>query len=201
MLILCRHGLTPWSARRTFLSVTDAPLSEEGRRQCAKLRATFEKLAVEKVFSSPACRCLQTAEIVAPSIEPELRVELREIDFGLWEGLAPEDVEAAYPGQLALRAAAPATFRPPEGESFEDVARRLRPFLADLLRVGASSTLIVSHRGTLGSLERLLRGYAIRDPRVASLREAEFHIVRSSDRAIPGPIQKLPSESSKTSCQ
>lgn len=107
-------------------------------------------------------RCLQTREIVAAAIPFAVRDELREVDFGTWEGKTLAWLESYDPGRVSERHREPVTFRPPEGESFADIAPRLGNLVDSLDEEG--TLLIVSHRGTLGVLERLLRGLSLRAP-------------------------------------
>jgi broad specificity phosphatase PhoE len=120
-------------------------------------------------------RCLQTREIVAPALPFTIEEALHEVHFGDWEGKTAEWLERHQPDELARRRRDPATFRPPGGESFEDVAQRVRTLLERIRADGA--TLVIGHRGTLGVLERLLRGLPLQSQIVRPLEPAEFHVI------------------------
>lgn len=171
-VLLVRHGETAWNAQGRFVSSTDLPLSEEGVAMLRRLAPT-SPLAVHRVFSSPAKRALQTARILFPQHDIEIAVELRELDFGEWEGLTPAEVMQSFPESLYHRQADPIRFRPPEGENFEDVSLRLRRWLS---RVGSlpPSAAIVAHRGTLAVLERILRNLNLADRSVNGLAPGEL---------------------------
>lgn len=140
-------------------------------------------------------RCLETLELACPGVPAEVRSELREIDFGEWEMLTAEDVRDRWPEQFDQRSNDPVRFRPPHGESFADVASRVAPIL-DELREG-KNVLVVSHRGTLAVLERLLRGLPIDYRNVAPIEPAGVRFVSSSDV----PRHATPSDVSNTSLQ
>ncbi|HEV3090809.1 MAG TPA: histidine phosphatase family protein [Candidatus Cybelea sp.] len=171
-IILCRHGETAVNAAGAFLSRQDVELSERGRAQCERLRDALSAHAFARVLVSPMRRCLQTREIVAPHLPFDVVDALREVDFGAWEGKTLEWLERTDPVALAQRRGAPVHFRPPQGESFADVAQRLPAVLQKLEDEG--NVLVIGHRGTLGVLERLLRRLPLESQEVQPLEPAEF---------------------------
>jgi broad specificity phosphatase PhoE len=197
-LILCRHAATTHNIEHRFLSTTDLPLSVLGHRQCQNLRDRLKNHSFSRVLCSPSLRARQTADAIAGDLTVEINADLREIDFGSWEGLTAGDVEQRFPGQLTLRAKAPAAYRPPGGESFLDVALRLKSLSYCLLQT-QDSMLVVSHRGTLAVLERLLRGIPVDSSNIAAIETADYHVVDLT--RISCPDQSTPSGDSKTSCQ
>ena len=194
-VVLVRHGQTDVNAQGRFLSRSDPPLNEIGRAQASKLASAIAALDAPTIFASPMRRCVETAQLAAPYLQPVLCEELREVDFGQWESLTTEEVEARYPGELDRRGQSPVEYRPPGGESFADVARRLGALLAELHKERCA--VIVSHRGTLGVLERLIRGLALGDRSVVPLEPAQMRVLD----VIVWPSHGRPSSSSKTSDQ
>ncbi|WP_434095758.1 histidine phosphatase family protein [Streptomyces lavendulae] len=160
-LVLLRHGatlLTP--GRRISGSGGSNPgLSPAGRLQA---RATAEALArrggIEAVVTSPMRRCRETAQAVAARLGLGLQVEqdLREADFGAWEGLTFAEVRERHPQDLDAWFASPDS--PPTGtdETVRRVARRAAAVRDGLLARHAGGTvLVVSHVVPLRSLLRL----------------------------------------------
>jgi len=176
MIVLCRHGSTDENAAGTFLSTGDPSLNYLGRAQCERAREALAEMDFDVAFTSPMRRCLESLAIIAPDTPSNQSRDLREVDFGVWNGKTREWVQNNDPDGLARRAADPVNFRPPGGESFADVAERLRTF-ADAIRGDARSVLIVGHRGTLGVLERLLRGLALGSSEVIPLEPGEFRVL------------------------
>jgi alpha-ribazole phosphatase len=175
-IVLCRHGVTETNIAGRFLSRTDVPLSPLGIAQCRHLQIELEAFDFERCLVSPMRRCLETREIVAPQPPFEIEAALREIDFGTWEGETLEWLQANDPLELAHRRRDPVHFRPPQGESFADVAQRLQPVVEKLRR--PLRWLVVAHRGTLGVLERLLRDLPLESQVVKGLEPAQFRVVR-----------------------
>jgi alpha-ribazole phosphatase len=109
-----------------------------------------------RVWSSPARRCLAVAEAVATNLgcEPSIDPQLRELDFGAWEGLPWVDVARA---DLDRWAAAPLDFAPPGGETGKALLDRVAVFHRKLIGQNAD-TVVISHGGPLKLLAALLEG-------------------------------------------
>ncbi len=139
-LLVVRHGVTAFTLEKRFSGTGDPPLVEQGRLQ-AKLIA--ERLVarggVDLVVSSPLARCRETAATIAGALHAELTVEddLREVDFGVWEGLTFATVEERWSRELALWLGDTA-ISPPDGESYEELRLRV---------VAAQQRLVNRHRG------------------------------------------------------
>ncbi|MBV8149720.1 MAG: histidine phosphatase family protein [Candidatus Eremiobacteraeota bacterium] len=176
MIVLCRHGATDENLAGAFLSTNDPPLNDVGRAQCERVRNAIGGIALDVAFTSPMRRCTESLAIIAPGVACESRDALREVDFGDWNGKTREWLLVHDPEGLAQRAADPANFRPKGGESFADVAIRLQPF-AGSIEGDERNVLIVGHRGTLGVLERLLRGLSLDSSEVAPLETGEFRVL------------------------
>jgi broad specificity phosphatase PhoE len=139
-LVLTRHGLTTRSYPEQHLGQTiDASLSDEGRTQAVALAERIAPITFERIVSSPLLRARQTAEAIAtapcathrPPVESDPR--LLEMDYGAWEGLTYDEIDAHDAGLRRAWEGDPAGLRCPGGESGEDVAARARDFLAALL--------------------------------------------------------------------
>jgi len=88
-LLLVRHGETDWNAEGRLQGHTDRPLSDYGRRQARELAGDLEDEALEAIYSSDLARARETAEIVGERLDLPvvLDPDLREKDWGTWEGL------------------------------------------------------------------------------------------------------------------
>jgi broad specificity phosphatase PhoE len=88
-LLLVRHGETDWNAVGRLQGHTDRPLSDFGRRQAEQLAADLEGEELEAIYSSDLARGRETAEVVGErlGLRVALDPDLREKDWGTWEGL------------------------------------------------------------------------------------------------------------------
>lgn len=81
LILLVRHGATVLNEQKRYQGSTDTPLSEKGRSALKR-----SDLCPEEVFVSPMIRASQTAEILFPGVEQSPVWDLREMDFGAFEG-------------------------------------------------------------------------------------------------------------------
>ncbi|GII59112.1 bifunctional RNase H/acid phosphatase [Planotetraspora thailandica] len=148
-LIMLRHGETPLSAEKRFSGLGDPALTAGGlaQAQAAAVRLSRAPYAVDVIVSSPLARARQTAEALAGRTGVTVVVEddLRETDFGAWEGHTFAEIQESWPGELAAWLADPET-APPGGESFAAVARRVERAQARIVEKHQGKTvLVVSH--------------------------------------------------------
>ncbi|MBC8015134.1 MAG: histidine phosphatase family protein, partial [Sporomusaceae bacterium] len=101
---------------------------------------------------SDLMRAVQTAEFIAKphSLQTVVLQELREVNFGLWEGLSYEEIMATWPEILTAIYSKPGADCIPGGESFDDVQRRTAIGLAKCIANHEEETIVVvSHGGTM----------------------------------------------------
>jgi probable phosphoglycerate mutase len=136
-------------------------LTEAGRGQATAAHAALEGIPFDRVVTSGLPRTLQTARIVAPTVEPEHNDALREIESGELRGVDPAEVEAMM--TAAFRGVVPGDARFLGGESIDELFDRVLPEL-DALLADASwdVVLLVLH----GGVNRALLGRALTDDRV-----------------------------------
>jgi probable phosphoglycerate mutase len=144
---LLRHGQTEHTPERRFSGSSDLPLSELGRAEAQAAARSLAGRGIDVVVSSPLQRCRQTAQAAADvlGLPVEVEQDLRELDFGEWEGLTGAEARERNP--LAVRRFFGATdVRAPGGESIADVSARVARARARILERHAGRTvLVVSH--------------------------------------------------------
>lgn len=149
-VLLIRHGRVVGDADRRFLGRTDWPMSEEGE---AQIRALAERLrarfAIEAIYCSDLGRSRRTAELLVEGREAPIHVRaaLLEIDMGAWDGALRRDVSSSQPVEFELRGRDFASYRPPGGESFSDLAARVLPCWRSLLASEETGVIAVSGHG------------------------------------------------------
>lgn len=151
-VVLLRHGDTRLSPERRFSGVgsADLGLSATGRDQarCAAGSALLREVTFSKILTSPMTRCQETAQIVAAVLGVSVSIDpyLREMDFGLWEGMTFDEVEKRYPEDLhrwKRSASAPPTG---SSETFAAVVDRMRAVAERFAsRYAGASVVAVTH--------------------------------------------------------
>ena len=163
---LVRHGQTNWNLEGKIQGKTDIPLNEAGLRQAEFLAAALENRKLEAVYASPLSRALATAELVArqSGLTVQILPQLREVDFGLWEGKGWREVEASYGEDFRRWDQDPARAAPTGGESRESCKKRCRQAIEELIRREEHCVALVAHGGILVHLiDYLLRNQMQRE--------------------------------------
>ena len=157
---LARHGQTA-APSGVAIGRTDVLLAAAGRRQARALAERLAGVRLARVYASDLRRSRETAEPVATNhgLPVEVTTDLRELDFGAWEGRRLEDLWNESPAEAGdweadLRRM-PASF----GETFDELESRISRFASGLPRRG--DALVVAHRGSLAVLYAQLSGASI----------------------------------------
>ncbi|WP_020177657.1 histidine phosphatase family protein [Methylopila sp. M107] len=151
-LIFVRHGETDWNVANRLQGQTDIPLNAKGRDQAdavgRDLAKAFPDLSGHAFIASPLSRAAETMRRVRAGLGLDPAAfgfddRLREMTFGRWEGLTFDEIRAREPKAMKARDADRWGHRPPDGESYADVATRVAALLSEL----AGPTVLVSHGG------------------------------------------------------
>ena len=169
-IIFVRHGETAYNAENRLQGQLDIPLNARGREQArsvgrtlgARIGNEIERLEAAGAFiASPLVRARQTMDIVRDAIglSPgcyRLDARLKELSFGVWEGLTWREIEAGDPNDVRARSKDKWSFAPPNGESYAMLAQRVRTWLDEL----TGDAFVVSHGGVARALMALIAGVA-----------------------------------------
>ena len=150
-IIFVRHGQTEWNVLGRYQGQTDIALSPLGIEQAEKLAAYFPVDKVEAVYSSDLVRAMTTARCVADrfglTVEP--RAELRELNFGDWEGLTYDEIVAKWPDALNNFFQHPDVLEIPHGESFPKLRERALDAVEDIVARHPNQTVAVFAHGAI----------------------------------------------------
>ncbi|MEU7869855.1 histidine phosphatase family protein [Dactylosporangium sp. NPDC049140] len=145
-MVVVRHGETSYTAEKRYSGRGDIPLSPLGHQQAAQAAVRARALAPDlaAVITSPLKRCLETAAALG-DVPLIVEDDLIECDFGEWEGLTYAEVRERY-GAEQDRWLASTAVPPPGGESFQQVAMRVRRAVRSLQdRFDGRQIAVVSH--------------------------------------------------------
>jgi broad specificity phosphatase PhoE len=160
-LYYIRHGETDWNVEGRLQGRRDVPLNARGREQAAHCGEILRDLFTQRnrdpasldYVSSPLLRARETMDLARAAlglaaqgyaIEPRLT----EISFGQWEGFTIAQLRMSDPQRVAAREHDKWRFVAPGGESYEQVAARMRDWYAGLSR----DTVVAAHGGTARGL-------------------------------------------------
>ncbi len=167
-IVMLRHGETVGNSSVRFHGSGDVALSDEGRVQ---MRAASRKLRQEVfdlVVASSLRRSWEGAWIVGGGAPVRLESDFREIDFGRWEGMTAQEIESSEPTLYREWQSRGPGFEFPGGEPRADFRERVSSGLERLQHSGATSVLLVVHKGIVRSIAEELLGQAL-EPDVPAL--------------------------------
>jgi broad specificity phosphatase PhoE len=118
-LWLVRHGETEWSRSGRHTGTTDVPLTREGELQARAIGHLLAGRLFDRVLSSPMARARRTAELAGFGDRTQSSDDLREVDYGDFEGLTTDEIWQMHPGWELFRDGCPS------GESPDQVRARM----------------------------------------------------------------------------
>jgi broad specificity phosphatase PhoE len=159
-LVLVRHGETEAAKTGVIAGRLDPPLSERGVEQVQAIGAWLSAAPLAAVYSSTSGRALASARVIAEphGLEPVPEHDLREIDFGVIEGLTFAQVAERHPEIAAAWLSHPHELAFPGGECVASLRERVvRAVDAIVRRHPGAAAALVCHAGPI----RLLVGDAL----------------------------------------
>jgi broad specificity phosphatase PhoE len=117
-VVLVRHGETEWSRSMQHTGTTDLPLLPEGEAQAREVVPRLAQREFALVLSSPMQRARRTAELAGFGDRVEIDDDLRERNYGEYEGRTTKEIRVERPGWDVWRDDCPG------GETLDQLASR-----------------------------------------------------------------------------
>lgn len=159
-IYLVRHGETAWNASGKFQGHSDVPLSDRGKEQAKAIAQRLALESIDSIYCSDLSRASETADIIAQphNLKVTSLAELREINFGKWEGLTFDEISEKY-GELSTNWwTRPLTTQIPSGERLQEVVKRCSKAINSIVTSHSGETVVVvAHGGII----RLIVGIAL----------------------------------------
>ena len=134
-LWLIRHGETEWSLSGAHTSRTDIPLTERGKERATEIRNYLAQRKFTLVLASPLERARETCRIAGYADVAQIEENLREWDYGIFEGRTTADIRKDQPDWSIWDSPVP------EGEPVEHVAARAQKVIDRALQAGGDVAL------------------------------------------------------------
>ncbi len=126
-LWLLRHGATEWSRNGRHTGNTDLPLLPEGEEQARRLAPALAGHPFAGVLTSPLQRARRTCDLAGLGAQASLCSELREWDYGAYEGLTTAEIRQTVPAWTVWSHGCP------QGDTAETVQRRCEQVIGQAL--------------------------------------------------------------------
>jgi len=153
-ITLLRHGLCDGEAEGRYVGHTDAPLTRAGRSQLHQMREELVYPEAGALFVSPLKRCIETANILYPELNPIDLPGLKEYFFGEFENKTPEELQN-HPLFARWIAGEPG-LTPPFAEDLTRFQTRINETFVKLcdglLKTGTQNCVVVVHGGVIMAL-------------------------------------------------
>lgn len=154
-LYIVRHGESTWNALNKIQGSSDIELTEMGLMQARMLSKRLRTEKIDAIYSSDLKRAYLTASIIANELNLDVKKlpELREIAFGVWEGLTVNEIQNLYKDIYDLWRTNPVKAIIEGAETLKDVQNRILNGTYKLIdKYKNKNILIVSHGTSIKSL-------------------------------------------------
>ncbi len=170
-IVVVRHGETEWSMAGKHTGRSDPPLAAVGRRRATALAAALGGHDFERVLCSPLKRARETCELAGFGLRAEICGDLREWDYGDYEGLTSAEIRARVPDWNLWRDGAPG------GELPAQVGARADLVLAMVRTGGGGDTIAFAHGHLLRVLAARWIGLEVAGGRLLALSAAGIGVL------------------------
>ena len=126
-LWLLRHGATEWALNGRHTGSTDIPLVPQGEAEARALAPLLAQHTFDAVYCSPLQRARRTCELAGLSGQAQREPDLREWDYGRYEGITTAEIRQSVPGWTVF------SHPCPEGESLAQVQERCERLITRLV--------------------------------------------------------------------
>ena len=150
LLYVMRHGLTNWNQSRRIQGHLDPPLNATGRAQARLSGLRLARSGATALYCSDLQRACETARLVgrATGLQVIQNVGLREINFGVWQGLSSQEIRQRHPDVYAARRDNPYDVAPAGAETWREFYDRAVQTVDEILAYEqAGPVVLVTHSG------------------------------------------------------
>ncbi|MBS0629084.1 MAG: histidine phosphatase family protein [Verrucomicrobia bacterium] len=176
-IYLIRHGETEWTLSKKHTSLTDIPLTENGRKQVVWLKDKLAEKKFKKVLCSPLLRAKETCQLTALFEHAEVDPDLVEWNYGDYEGKTTAEIREIRPKWSIFNDGAP------NGESIGDVSARAMRIIAKARAVPGDVAIFSS-----GHFLRALAAKWLNKP----VTEGKFFLLSTASLSILGYERETP---------
>lgn len=166
-IFVVRHGQTIWNKEARMQGAADSPLTELGILEASKLGEALRDREIDKIYTSPLGRTLQTTEYIKGDRDIPVSVidELQEMSFGVMEGKPAELVQKKYGEIINNFWNDPLNYRNDTGESFQQLYERVEKGMRKIIenRHREKNVLVVTHGVVISVILSWINGGKIED--------------------------------------
>ena len=165
-IYITRHGETQWNREFKMQGWKDSNLTQKGINNAIKLGESLKDIDFDFIYCSPLGRAVDTARYIRGDKNTKIiKIEsLKEMGFGVWEGMENEKIKEIYKQQQSDFWNKPQLYQTVNGESFEDIIDRARKALNEIIKnTTAKNILIVTHTVLIKAIYLIIKKYSLED--------------------------------------
>lgn len=157
-LYIVRHGQSFWNMNNRVQGIRDTELTDLGIQQAKLLAERLKNEKIECIYSSDLTRAYKTAEIIAKKfcLDVHKIPELREISFGVWEGLTVDEISSLYQETYRIWKSNPEKAIIEGAETLKEVQNRILRGTYNLIEKNKGKNILLVSHGT--SIKVLILG-------------------------------------------
>jgi probable phosphoglycerate mutase len=149
---IVRHGQTDWNVLGKTQGHGNSNLTEKGKTQAKDLANSLKKYPISKIYTSDLGRAVETANIIGETLGINITKTdlLREMGFGVWEGLLESEIKNNHSELFKIWRNEPHLAKIPNGETLEIIQNRTNELISELNeRYENEHILLVTHSITV----------------------------------------------------
>ena len=165
-IYITRHGETQWNKKGLMQGWKNSDLTEKGIENAQRLGESLKDINFDVIYTSPLGRANETAKCINGNKDTKIVLveSLKEMGFGIWEGMENSKLKELYSEQYNNFWERPHLYKPHEnGESFEELLLRVKTAWNEILKAGGNNILIVTHAVVLKTLYMILKNLDLKD--------------------------------------
>ncbi|MFH1692350.1 MAG: histidine phosphatase family protein [Candidatus Omnitrophota bacterium] len=149
-ITLIRHGQTQWNHTKRYLGHTDIDLDATGKEQALRTQKKLKREEFHKIYSSDLKRAANFAKIVFKGKEIFTTPDLRELNFGLFEGKTHDEIMNAHKYIYSQWLSSPFKTTVPDGEQLKDFKQRITNIFKKIIADNSGLSIgVVTHAGPI----------------------------------------------------
>jgi len=159
-IYITRHGETEWNKKGFMQGWRDSDLTEKGIENAKRLGRSLKDIHFDAIYSSPLGRAVETAKYITEENNSRIILleSLKEIGFGIWEGMEHSKIKELYFEQYTNFWERPNLYKAKkDGESFEELFTRAKKAWDEISKFDGKNVLVVTHAVILKALYLIIK--------------------------------------------
>ncbi len=143
-ILIVRPGATELDEQGRIAGSLDVPLSNRGRQQITALQDELKDIDIDMIYTGPSSASRETAEILGGgAVKTRQVVDLKNFNYGLWHGKRIAELKKNQPKLFKLWQEKPQSVCPPDGETIEELVKRVNGFVKKIRKKLRAGTIVV----------------------------------------------------------